>query len=163
MNRSTDRLVQVTAIAVLILCVVGVATAATSPTSITFTRPTTYIDGSPLAASSITSYTISCDWTSTGATTSQPCTLSTTTIPGQSTTGTLTLTYPASGGSACFTLRTNVGSVQSIASSPAACKTLDAIAPNPPSNVTVTVSVALQLSSASPITVVAATPVVTQK
>jgi hypothetical protein len=149
-------------IAALALCALPTF-AATAPTAITFTRPTTYVDGSALPASAITSYTIACEFTAPGATNATPCTLSTTTIPGQSTTGTLTLTYPGTGGQACFTLRTNVGSVQSNSSSPAACKTLDAIAPSPPTNVTVTVSVALQLSSASPITVVAATPVVTQK
>jgi hypothetical protein len=76
----------------------------------------------------------------------------------------MTLTYPATGGEACFTLRTTTtAGLVSIDSSPKACKTLAPVSPNPPTNVTVTITLALDLKSDSPITVALAGPPVVTK
>ncbi len=137
------------------------APAATGIATISFTRPTTYSDGSALPASAITGYAVDCQFTPTGGA-AAPCTLTGSPFAGSVQSGNVTITYPPVGGSACFSLRTLVGSLSSVASA-ASCKTFDAVTPSPPTNVVVTVSLSLNLSSASPITVVASTPVVTQK
>lgn len=141
-------------------CVIGVAKAATNSPAVTWLKPTTYTDGSALPAASITGYKLGCLFTPTAGT-AVPCTLSSSTAAGSAQTFTATLTYPAIGGSACFTVIATAGGVDS-APSAAACKTFDALVPNPPSNVTVTVSLTLNLSSQSPITVAMGTPVVTK-
>jgi hypothetical protein len=108
--------------------------------------------------SAITGYAVDCTFTPTGGT-AAACTLAGSPLPGSAQSGNVTVTYPAVGGSACFSLRTLVGTNSSVGTAPV-CKTFDAVAPNPPTNVTVTVTVALTLKSASPITVAGA-PVVT--
>lgn len=137
------------------------AHAATGTTALTFTPPTTNSDGSALAASDITNYTVVCTFTPpTGA--ASTCVTDTTTIAGGTNkVGTLKITYPVSGGQACILLKTNRSDgVQGAGSQPPACTTLPAIKPNDPTNVTITVTLAINLQSDSPITVAAVTPVV---
>lgn len=136
--------------------------AATGTSALSYTRPTTRVDGSTLAASEITGYAVDCTFTPTGGT-ATACTLSTTTLPGgTSASGSVTITYPAVGGVACFKLRTLTGSLSSPGSQPAACKDLPAVAPSDPTNLTVTITVALNVSSDTPIRVAVAEPVVTK-
>jgi hypothetical protein len=150
---------------ILLLCVAGVAEAATGNASITLTRPTAYTDGSPLAASAITGYAVDCQFTATGATSSTTCTLTGSPLPGGTATGgNVTLTYPAAGGNACFVLRTLVGALSSAGGTPV-CKALPGVPPNDPTNVTITVTLAINLESASEIRVASvevAKPVVAQ-
>ncbi len=149
-------------LAILLLLIVGVAQAATATTAITFTRPTTYTDGSTLAASAITGYAVDCQFTPTGSSTATACTMTGSPLPGGTATGgNVTLTYPAAGGNACFVLRTLVGSASSAGSAPV-CKALAAVPPSDPTNVTVTITLAINLESDSPIRVAVAQPVVTK-
>jgi hypothetical protein len=139
------------------------AHAATGSSSVTWTRATTYVDGSALPSSAITGHKIVCTFTpTTGA--AVPCTLSATSASGTATSLTTTLTYPASGGQACFQTVTTAG----IDSDPSpvtagSCKTFAPLQPSPPSNVTVTVTLALTITSDSPISVAMAPPVVSTK
>lgn len=139
----------------------AIACAATGTAALSFIRPTTYVDGSALAASAITGYAVDCTFTPTGGT-ATACASSPATLPGTAQSGNITLTYPAIGGQACFVLRTLVGTNSSAGSSPPACKALAPIAPSDPSNLTVTITVALTISSATPITVAMTPPVVTK-
>lgn len=147
--------------AALAVLSIASAHAATGSVAISFTPPSAYTDGTPLPAASINSYQITCLFTPTGGV-AGACGLNTVALPGGSSTGgVVSITYPAIGGQACFSLRTVAGVISSAASTPV-CKTFAAVdlTPNPPSNVTVTVTLTLNLSSASPITVAAASPVV---
>lgn len=151
------------ALLILVSLVTGVASAATGSTALNYTRPTTYVDGSTLPSSAITGYTVGCTFTPTGGT-ATACTLNTTTLPGgTSTSGSVTITYPAAGGTACFTLRTNTATATSPGSQPAACKDLPALAPSDPTNLTVTITLAINIASDSPVRVAVATPVVTKQ
>lgn len=148
---------------VLAALVSGVASAATGSAAISLTRPTTYVDGSTLPSSAITGYSVGCTFTPTGGT-AAACTLSTTTLPGgTSTGGTVSITYPAVGGTACFTLKTMTATNMSDGSQPPVCKDLPGVKPSDPSNVTITITVALNIASDSPIRVAVAEPVVTRK
>jgi hypothetical protein len=91
--------------------------------------------------------------------------LSASTAAGTAQDFTATLSYPWSGGQACFTVTATAGGVDSAASK-VACKTLDPLPPPPPSapsNVTVTITLTLNLTSATPITVAASPATVTVK
>ena len=135
------------------------AYAATGSKTITFTRPTTYTDGSPLAASAITGYRVECEFTPTGGTMSQCATTPANLAGGTSTSGSVTFTYPPEGGTVCFRLRTLVGSLVADASNQA-CSPLEALRPNPPTNVTVTVTVSLRVDvNGTPTLALAAGPV----
>lgn len=137
--------------------------AATGSSTVSWARPTTYTDNSPLAAAAISGNKILCTFTPTGGT-AVPCTLSANTAPGAAQSFTATLTYPASGGAACFQVIATANGIDSAPSPIAAgaCKTFDPLPPSPPGNVTVTVTLAFTLTSASPITVAMAAPVVTK-
>lgn len=120
---------------------VSVADAATGTAALSWRLPTTYTDGSPLAASDITRIRVTCAFTPTGATASQACAAwSDPTIAGNATSATGSLTVPASGGTACFYFYATAGGVESAASN-GACKPFSPVAPNPPTNVSVVVTV----------------------
>lgn len=137
-----EKLVMRTAIAVFLLCVAGIALAATGNAQITFVRPTLYTDGTPLPVTAISGFQINCTFQNTGSSVVNPCTAqSPLELPGNVTTGAVTFTFPAQGGRACFTMRTRVGSAVSDPSSPEACRDFAPLAPNPPTGVTVTVTV----------------------
>lgn len=133
------------------------AFAATGTASLTFTRPSTYIDGSALAASDITGYAVECTFTPTGGVVA-PCTMTGATLPGTAQSGAVTLTYPAKGGQACFVLKTLVGSTSSAGTQPPACKTFAPIPPSDPTNLTVTIALVMNVTSASPIIVTMSGP-----
>lgn len=101
--------------------------------NISFTRPTTYTNGQPLLATSITGYEFRCG---TGTTTGVVCT--TLTLAGTATSGTMAITVPAEGGTACIEGRTLVASGPGPYSSPA-CKAWPAWKPGAPGTVTVVV------------------------
>jgi hypothetical protein len=122
----------------------GVALAATGPAVLTWTRPTTYTDGSPMPASDITAYGVQCTLTPTGGT-AAPCVLSSATLAGNVITGSLTVTYPAQGARACFRLVTRVGTRESDPSNES-CKDFAPLTPSPPTNVTITISVSLSIT-----------------
>jgi len=124
---------------------VGPALAATGTATITWTRPTTYTDGSVLAASAISGNAIDCVFTPTGGVATSCGSTPATVAGGNTATGTVTLTYPVQGGRACFRVRALVGSVSSDPSAerPEACKDFEALKPNAPSNVTVTITVSV--------------------
>lgn len=127
------------------LCIAP-AFAATSPYTLTWTRPTTYVDGSALPASAITGFRTQCTLTPTGGT-ATPCTFTPTGYAGSVLTGTGTLTYPPQGGRACFAIVVDVGSLSSDPSEigPNSCLTLAPIRPSPPGPVTVTITVAVNI------------------
>lgn len=129
---------------VLLLLLSSVATAGTGVANLTWVNPTAYTDGTVLPATAIAETQVYCDWTGTNSTTVTPCTAATpAAFAGSVTTGTQTFTYPAGGGKACWYVRTRVGSAVSDPSSPKACKDFAPLAPNSPSNVTVTVTVSI--------------------
>jgi len=118
----------------------AVAVAATG--SLTYVRPTTREDNSPLPASEIANYEITCTYTPTGGS-AAPCSgQSPLTFPGASLGGTVTFTVTADG-QACFVLRTvDTGGRRSIPTNPA-CKAIVIAPPNPPTGVTVAVNLAI--------------------
>lgn len=149
-------------IAALALCALPTF-AATGSSSVTWARPTTYTDTSPLPASAISGNKILCTFTPTGGT-AAPCTLSGNSAPGSAQSFTATLTYPAAGGAACFQVIATANGVDSAPSpiAAAACKTFEPLPPSTPGNVTVTITLALTITSETPITVAMAAPAVTR-
>lgn len=135
------------AMGVLLLALVAPAFAATGTATITFTRPTKWSDGSTLAASEITGYQVECTFTPTGGTATS-CTAAN--LPGgNSSSGQVTITYPAVGGIGCFRLKTLTAQTSSDTfSQPPACKAFPPITPNNPTDVTVTVVVSVIVSGA---------------
>jgi hypothetical protein len=131
------------AVMLLPMLCIGIATAATGVATISFTAPTTYANGAPLAAADIAGYNIDCTFEKPD-TTVAPCALNPITIPPASP-GTVSITVPDVGGKACFQLRTVLkNNATSDMSAPPACKTFAATPPaNPsaPKNVTVVVTV----------------------
>lgn len=125
---------------------VGPVVAATG--NLSYTRPTAYTDGTALPAGDIASYNVRCaSFTPTGSTTPQACpAITPTSLPGTATGGTVTLTIPAAGGSACFQLRTVVASGATSDWSNTACKTFAPATPNPPGNVTVAVVIGINMA-----------------
>jgi hypothetical protein len=119
--------------------------AATGSSNTTWANPTTYTDGSPLAASEITGYSFMCTFTPAGGT-AAPCGgFSPTSVnAGAQTTVTSTFTYPAIGGVACFQVAAKVGAMVGDYSdiTPASCKPFAALKPGKPTAVTVVVTVA---------------------
>lgn len=120
------------------------ARAGTGGVQLSWVKPTTYSDGSALPATAITAYAIECTFTPTGGTASQ-CTQNASTFLGSTVTGSLTLTYPAIGGKACWRLRTVTGATVSTDPSNEACKDFAALSANPPTNLTVTVTVTVNI------------------
>lgn len=148
-----------------LLLIPSLALAATSPQTGTWTAPTTYVDGSALASSDITGHDIDCQFTPTGGV-AAACNFAPTSTTGSGTSFAVTVTYPSNtAGKACFRVRTKTASAVSaygplIAGS---CRDLPALTPSAPGAVTITVTIALSLTSDSPITVAMAEPVVTRQ
>jgi hypothetical protein len=118
-----------------------------APAGLSYTRPTQYTDGSPLPVGDITRYDIECvSFTPTGGTSGACPTISPTTLAGNATSGTVTLTIPAGGGAACFRLRTVVTSGATSDWSNTACKTFAPATPNPPGSVTVAVVIGITVT-----------------
>lgn len=151
--------------AVTLLLLASPAFAQSATGSIAATRPTTNSDGSTLAASDIAGYTWSCQFTPTGGNAAPCAGFSGGTVTGSNPNTTVTFTAPAAGGKACFSgvTRTVAGMVSApSAITAASCKDIAPSIPNPPGNVQVTVTLTLNLTSASPVTVaLAGPPVVT--
>jgi hypothetical protein len=142
-------------------CLSQIANAATANVTINYVRANTYVDGTPLPASSITGHAVDCSFTPTGGTAAL-CALTGSPFPGSVQSGTVVVTYPPVGGQACFALKTLVGSNSSNGSQPPVCVALPAIKPGDPTNVTVTITLAINLQSDTPIRVAVAEPVVTR-
>jgi hypothetical protein len=119
--------------AVLVALFAFAANAQAATGNLTFTRPTTYVGGAPLAATDITGYEFRCTGV-IGTTTGVSCTVLS--LPGTALAGAITVTVPSTGGTACFTGRAFVGTLGS-ADSNIACKVFAAAPPNPPGNVVV--------------------------
>lgn len=138
--------------------------AATGNAAISFTRATTYTDNSALATADITGYAVGCTFAPTGGT-AAACTGFTGSplAGGSNQAGTVTMTVPAAGGQVCFTLKTLTAIASSAGTAPF-CKTFaDTRVPGDPTNATLTITLTLNLTSASPITVaLAGPPVVTR-
>ena len=132
-SRSAElRLLVIAALCVLLwLALVRVAGAETA--SISFVRPTTYTNGQPLLATAITGFEFRC-----GAGTSTGVTCTALTLAGTATAGTMAITVPAEGGTACIEGRTLVAAGPGPYSSPA-CKAWPAWKPGAPGTVTVVV------------------------
>lgn len=152
---------------VALLVLVGfsaAAHAAGGTAQLTTTLPTTYVDGSALASSAITGSDIDCQFTPTGSSTATACASSPTSVTGAAATASVSITYPAAtGGKACFRMRTKTASAVSDWSALGAnsCKDLPALAPSAPGAVTVTITLSLNLKSDTPITVAVNQPVTT--
>lgn len=114
--------------------------AAVAPLS--FNRPTTYADGSPLAAADIDGYELRCVSFNGGA-----CSIPAVPLPGTFASGNVTVAVPSSGGNACFHVVTNVNALFSVPSNQA-CKVFPAVAPGPPTNVTIAVVIDVNTSPA---------------
>jgi hypothetical protein len=122
----------------------AIAQAATGALSLT--PPTQYTDGSPMPASAITGYDVQCTtWTPTGGAAVSCTQFPNVLLPGTATGGTLAGTIPATGGKACFHLRTKTAPADSAWSNDA-CKTFAPLVPNPPSNVTVAVVIGINMA-----------------
>lgn len=119
--------------------------AATGPAAVTWTRPTTYVDGTALAPGEIIGNRIVCVFTPTGATASVPCVFTPTSVAGNAVTGNFTVTYPAQGGRACFqvVVQTQGADADPSTVTDASCKTFPALKPSPATGVTVTVTVTI--------------------
>lgn len=121
----------------LLLSVSAIAATA----NLSFSRPTTYTDGSALAAADITGYEFRC-----GAGTSAGVVCTNLTLPGSALGGAMTVTGPSSGFTACIEGRTLVAGGPGPYSSPPACKTFPALVPSPPGNVTVAVVIGINMA-----------------
>jgi hypothetical protein len=141
------------------------ARAATGNATINYTPPTQYEDGTTLPATAIAGYAVSCTFTPNGGGAASACALDVTQIPGgTSRSATVKVTYPVVGGTACFVLKTvTTSGAQSDGSQPPACQPLPAVQPNDPTNLTITITLALNISSDTPIRVAVNEPVVTQE
>jgi hypothetical protein len=131
--------------AALLLALPLVAGAETA--TLSFTRPTTYTDGSPLPAAAITGYEFRC-----GAGTSAGVTCPTLTLGGTATGGSMTLTGPASGFTACFEGRTLVAAGPGPYSAPPVCRSFPPLQPSPPGAITVAVVIGVNVAPAYTIT-----------
>jgi hypothetical protein len=117
--------------------------------SLTFTAPTTRVDGSTLSPTQIAGYEITCSaWTPAGGVRAAcPAGMvSPTALSANATSGSLTFNVPASGGRACLTLVTIDSAGVRSAPSSEGCKTFAAVAPNPPTNVTVAVVIGINMA-----------------
>lgn len=121
----------------LLLSVSAIAATA----NLSFSRPTTYTDGSALAAADITGYEFRC-----GAGTSAGVVCTNLSLPGSALSGAMTVTGPSSGFTACIEGRTLVAGGPGPYSSPPACKTFPALVPSPPGNVTVAVVIGINMA-----------------
>lgn len=101
--------------------------------NLSFIRPSTYVDGSPLAAADIDGYELRCATLNGGA-----CTIPAVTLAGTFTSGQVTVAVPTSGGNACFHVVTNVDGVFSVPSNQS-CKVFAPTQPGSPTNVTIAV------------------------
>lgn len=127
------------------LLLVTASWAGSQVNTLAFTPPATYTDGSQLPASAIQAYAVECLVTATGSSSTTPCQSDVTSLPGTAAGGQVTVSgLPAIGGKVCFRLRTQAGGVLSDPSNEA-CKTFAATRPGAPSNLTVTVTVEVQL------------------
>jgi len=128
----------------LMAMLVGVLLSAlASAATLTYTAPTTYTDGSPLPASAITGYEFRCGAGTTAGITCTPLTL-----PGTATGGTMIITGPASGFTACIEGRTLVAAGPGPYSSPLYCKAFAAVPPSPPGNVVIAVVIGINVAPA---------------
>lgn len=140
--------------------------AATGTAALTSQPTLTYTDGSPLAAADIVGYAIDCQFTPTGASSASACAASPTSVTGSTASASVVVTYPAStGGKACFRMATKTASSVSALSALGAnsCVNLPALSPSAPGSVTVTITLALMLTSDSPITVAMSAPTIERK
>lgn len=128
-------------VALLFLLAAVSSFAGTGTAAFAWTRPTTYTDGSALPASAISRYDVLCTFTPTGGTASA-CTLNPSTFAGTASSGSLALTYPATGGRACFRLTVSTATGVSDPSNEA-CVDFAAAKPSAPANLTVTITIAV--------------------
>ncbi len=107
--------------------------------TLSFTVPTQYTNGQAMPASAITGYDVQCSkWTPTGGAAGACSQFPAIVLAAAATGGVITGTVPATGGAACFQIRTKTASAVS-AWSLESCKTFAPLVPNPPGNVTVAV------------------------
>lgn len=126
------------------------AHAATGTSQVGWVNPTARTDGSPMAASEITGYSFLCTFTPTSSP-SVPCSGLTplTITTGPQTTVSTTMTYPASGGTACYQVIVKTAGADADASdiTPLSCKTFAAVKPNKATAVTITVTISAVLGT----------------
>lgn len=114
---------------------------------LSYSPPTTYEDDTPLPASAIAGYNVRCaSFTPTGGSAGTCPTIAPTSLPGNATGGTITLTIPGTGGVACFQVQTVATNGAVSPWSNQACKTFAPLTPNPPSNVTVAVVIGINMA-----------------
>ena len=122
-------------VALLLNLLVAPAAFAASAT-ISFVPPTTYTNGSPLPAASITGYDLRCTgFTPTGGT-AGACDAPPLSIPGTAKGGEMIVAVPVEGGEACFTATTKTALSDSAPSVPS-CKVFPSIPPAAPTNLKV--------------------------
>lgn len=110
--------------------------------TVSWQRPTTYVDGSALPATAITGYEIRCS--AAGTATIVSC--ATVSAPGTATSVTLAVTVTQAGGTICAEGRAFAGAANPSVwnSGPnAVCKTVPATPPGPPTNITVAFTVTI--------------------
>lgn len=130
------------------VCALVAAPVAADSGTLTFTPPTTYTNGTALPAAQIASYNLQCSsFTPTGTTTPGTCpAITPATLPGNATGGTITLTIPATGGTACFRVQTVASNGQASAWSNEGCKAFNPLTPNPPTGVTIAVVLGINIA-----------------
>lgn len=133
-------------IAMIGLLVLSLPAFAQQSAALSYTLPTTYATGGTMPASEIAGFEAQCaSFTPTGGT-AGACPIASASVAGAVTSVTLSGAIPASGGSACFQVRTKATyGVTSDWTAPK-CKTFDPLKPSPPGNVTVAVVISVNAS-----------------
>lgn len=173
MKISAPRVLIILAAIALVCLLPMVGMSADQPMSTIGRAPLTNTNGTNITAGNgdLTGFDIDCQFTPAGSTTAAPCTYTPQSkagaiVPGAALSASVTVTYPAAGGKACFRYRvksaTAVSDWSPYLANSASCATLAALVPSAPDGVTVTVTLSLRLTSDSPIAVVMSDPIVTR-
>ena len=133
-------------LAALLALLSTVATAATA--TLTFIPPTQFEDGTIMPLGTITGYEAQCvSWSATTPAQPGACPqFANITLPAAATGGVMTGTIPATGGQACFQVRTVAGAGVFSVWSAAACKTFAALVPKPPTGLTIAVVIGINVA-----------------
>lgn len=115
--------------------------------TLTYTPPTTYVDGRPLPTTEIAGYDARCSsFTPTGGT-SGTCPIASGSVTGNVLTIKLSGTLPVSGGNACFQVRARSTKVADPSDwTSAVCKAFPGVPPGTPNNVTIAVVIGVDHS-----------------
>jgi hypothetical protein len=128
-----------TALFLMLLTLFTLSNALAATGNLSYTRPATYVDSTPLPVGDIASYNVRCaSFTPTGSATPGTCpAITPTTLPGTATGGALTFTLPAGGGRICVQVQTVTVAGASSDWSGEGCLVVAPLVPNAPTVVTI--------------------------